>query len=202
MPYKTADKVVSFLVKQYTKLFKKTKQQTSFDELNVINLSHEIYDEALAVTKQEITRLADTVYKKYRRAEADAAAEESPGSAWVLAALLAYNPVTKYVYENEAERKRSRFAESLIASESKNAEVDKSLRLWVSMNKQLADDITFDVMLKVYEDNGAERVRWVTHRDDRRCPACRVRHGKVYPIADVPPKPHINCRCYLEEAIE
>lgn len=198
MPYSSADKVVAYLVKQYTKLFRKAKNQMSFDELNVIPLSHEIYDEALEVTKKEMTRLADLVYEKYRKPEVEAETQ-ALGAAWVLAALLMYNPVTKYVYENEVDRKRSRFAESLIASEQKPAEVDRSLRLWVSMNKQLADDITFDAMIQAYEDSGVQKVRWVTHPDDRRCKVCKARHGKIYPIDKIPAKPHMNCRCYVTE---
>jgi hypothetical protein len=199
MPYKTADKVIMFLVKQYTKLFRKARNIASFDELNVIELSHEIYDESLSITKTEITRLAQTVYKKHRVTEAGEP-EPTLDNAWVLALLLAYNPVTKYVYENEVDRKRARFAESLIASDTPVEEVEPALRLWVRMNKQLADDVTFDTMVKAYADSGVEKVRWVTHEDDRRCKECKSRHGKIYPIAKIPPKPHRNCRCYVEPA--
>ena len=199
MPYKTADKVIMFLVKQYTKLFRKARNITSFDELNVIGLSHDIYDEALNITKSEIVRLAQTVYKKHRVTEAGEP-EPTLDNAWVLALLLAYNPVTKYVYENEVDRKRARFAESLIASDTPAEEIDRSLRLWVRMNKQLADDVTFDTMVKAYADSGVEKVRWVTHVDDRRCKECKGRHGKIYPIGKIPPKPHRNCRCYVEPA--
>lgn len=63
-PYKIADKVISYLNKRYIKLFRKA-QGLGFDEINAISVSHEIYDTALTETKQEMARLAKTVYKKY-----------------------------------------------------------------------------------------------------------------------------------------
>jgi SPP1 gp7 family putative phage head morphogenesis protein len=142
-----------------------------------------------------MVRLADTIYKRYRTAS-----EESElGIAWVLALMAAYNPVTKYIYDNEAERKRSRFAESVIASETPQEEVDRSLRVWVAQNKQLAEDVTFDAMVQAYADDGVENVEWVTHPDDRRCSKCKAMHGKIYPIDKIPAKPHIHCRCWVEE---
>lgn len=195
MPYKTTDKVVAYLVKRYTKIFRKAKGLTSFDELNVIGLSHEIYDEALEITKTETARLADVVYKKHHAAEEP----QLPGIGWVLGLMAAYNPVTKYIYEKEVDRKRAKFAESVIASETKAAEIDAAFRSWVAMNKQFADDVTFDTIVKAYKDSGVEYVRWVTHPDDRRCKECKSRHGKVYHIDKVPAKPHRNCRCYVEK---
>lgn len=194
MPYRTTDKVIEYLNKQYLRIFRKAKNLTAFDELNVIGLSHEVYDEALTVTREEMTRLADTIYKRYRESDTP---ESGVGVAWVLALMAAYNPVTKYIYDNEVERKRSRFAESVISSETPREEIDRSLRLWIAQNKQLADDITFDAIVQAYEDDGVTEVRWVTHPDDRRCATCRERHGNIYPIDNIPPKPHINCRCYV-----
>lgn len=201
MPYRITDKVIAYLIEQYIKLFRKAKAITSFDEMNVIGVSHEIYDEALAVTQEEMTRLADTVYKKYHRPQ-EAESEESSGLgvAWVLALLASYNPVTKYVYDNEVDRKRARFAEGVIASDTKMEEIDLALRVWVGMNKQLADDVTFDAMVQAYADSGVKKVKWVTHPDDRRCKRCAALHGKIFPIKSVPSKPHINCRCYVTKA--
>ena len=193
MPYRTTDRVIDYLNKQYLKLFRRAKGIADFDELNAIDLSHEIYDEALRITRQEATRLADTLYKRYRTDPKNS----ELGVAWVLALMAAYNPVTKYIYDNEAERKRSRFAESLVASDTPAEEVDRSLRLWVAQNKQFAEDVTFNAIIQAFEDDGVAEVEWVTHPDDRRCVECRSRHGRIYPIGDVPPKPHMRCRCYV-----
>jgi hypothetical protein len=41
-------------------------------------------------------------------------------------------------------------------------------------------------------------VKWITEEDELRCAECAERHNKVYHIDSIPPKPHINCRCYFE----
>ena len=62
-PYSKTDKTIEYLNKQYAKLFRKL---TSFDELNVIEVSREIYREVLRDVKQESARLVKAVYKSYR----------------------------------------------------------------------------------------------------------------------------------------
>lgn len=191
--YRKTDQVIAYLSKQYTKLFRRL---TSFDELNVINVSHEIYDEAVILTEQEVTRLVKAVYDSTREGG------EIPASdalSLVLTLMLAYNSVTKYVYRNEMERKRSRFTESVIASDRPNEEIALAKRLMIATNKQFAEDATFEAMVQAYRDDGVEKVRWITAVDDRRCEECRSRHGKIYPINSIPPKPHRFCRCYIEK---
>lgn len=192
-PYKKTDKTIAYLNKQYSKLFRKL---TSFDELNVIEVSHEIYNEVLKLVEQESTRLVKTVYDSYSE---NHTISTTDATAFVLALMLAYNPVTKYVYKNELERKRSRFAEGVIASESPIEEVELAKRLLVALNRQFEDDVTFDTVVKAFEDDGVKEVRWITAEDDKRCKECKSRHGKIYPIHRIPPKPHRYCRCYLEK---
>ena len=192
-PYSKTDKTIAYLNKQYAKLFRKV---TSFDELNVISVSHEIYNEALKVTEQEATRLVKSVYDSYSDSDAIPASE---ANAMVVALMLAYNPVTKYVYKNELDRKRARFAEGVISSNAPREEVELAKRLLVALNKQFADDVTFDAVVKAYADDGVQRVRWITAVDDRRCKECRARHHKIYNINHIPPKPHLHCRCYVEK---
>lgn len=45
---------------------------------------------------------------------------------------------------------------------------------------------------------GNMKATWVTHLDDRTCATCRGLHGRDFAIADVPQRPHANCRCKLE----
>ena len=191
--YQKTDKVIAYLSKQYAKLFKRL---TSFDELNVINVSHEIFDEAVILTEQEVTRLVKTVYDSKREGGEISSAD---ALSLVLTLMLAYNPVTKYIYRNEMERKRSRFAEGVIASNRPNEEVALATRLMITTNKQFAEDATFAAIVQAYKDDGVERVRWVTAEDDKRCVECKSRHGKIYPINNIPPKPHRFCRCYVEK---
>lgn len=193
-PYRKTDKVIDFMNRQYGRLFRKA---ASFDELNVIPLSHEIYDAVYALVKKEATRLAGVVYDDHRNE--DETEGEFDATGFVLALLLAYNPVTKYVFENELDRKRARFAESLIASNTPQEEIALAKRLVAGMNAQFMDDVTFEAVVQAFRDNGTERVRWVTAEDDRRCKKCKSMHGKIYPIDEIPPKPHIHCRCWVEE---
>ena len=197
-PYLKTDKTIAYLTKQYAKLFRRV---TAFDELNVIPVSHEIYDEALQITEQEATRLVKTVYDSYHEPEQEAL-PVSEAHAAVIAMFAAYNPVTKYVYENELDRKRSRFAEGVISSDTPREEVELAKRLLVGMNKQFTDDATFDAVVKVFTDAGIKRVKWITAVDDRRCKECKSRHHKVYSIDNIPPKPHLHCRCYVEKVEE
>lgn len=192
-PYLKTDKTIAYLTKQYAKLFRRV---TAFDELNIISVSHEVFDEALKVTEQEVTRLVKSVYDSYRESGAITAPE---AQAAVAALMAAYNPTTKYVYQNELDRKRSRFVEGVISSETPVEEVALAKRLLVNMNKQFADDATFDAVVKAFADDGVKRVRWITALDDRRCKECKSRHGKVYDIDKIPPKPHMHCRCYVEK---
>jgi SPP1 gp7 family putative phage head morphogenesis protein len=192
-PYQTADKVISYLIKRYHKLFGQARS-TALDELNVIAVSHDIYDTALNETKQEMARLSSVVYERYGDRE------DFDGTAFVLALMLAYDPVTKYVYENEVDRKRARFVEGVLGSPSPLEEIKLAERLWVSMNKVFADEVTFQTMIQAYRDMGVKKVRWVTSEDERRCATCGAMHGKIYSIDKVPPKPHRNCRCWVEVA--
>ena len=195
-PYSKTDKTINYLTKQYAKLFRRV---TAFDELNVIPVSREIYDEALKVTEQEVTRLVKSVYDS--TSERGAISGEA-AMAFVLALMVAYNPVTKYIYKNELDRKRSRFVEGVISSETPRDEVKLAERLLVALNKQFADDATFASVVKAYEDDGVKKVRWITAEDDRRCKECKSRHGKIYNIDKIPPKPHVHCRCYVERVEE
>ena len=193
-PYSKTDKTISHLNRQYGRMFRKA---ASFDALNIIDISHEIYEEAYQLAEQEAIRLVESVYGSYRRGEETEGAFD-PVS-FVLALVLAYNPVTKYVFKNEIDRKRARFAESMLASTTPAEEIARAKRLLAATNAQFMDDVTFDTLIQAYKDNGTKMVRWVTAVDDRRCKQCAARHGKKYPIDKVPAKPHIHCRCYVEE---
>ena len=195
-PYSKADKTITWLNKQYARLFRRVLPT---DELNVIEVSHEIYDEAYIMAEQEAARLAKAVYGSYRRNASEDEKEGFDAASFVLAFILSYNPVTKYVYKNEIDRKRSRFAEGVLASNAPAEQIALAKRLLAAMNAQFMDDITFNSLVEAYSDNGTEKVRWVTHPDDRRCKQCKAMHGKIYPIDNVPAKPHIHCRCWVEE---
>ena len=193
-PYSKTDKTITYLNRQYGRMFRKA---ASFDALNIIDISHEIYDEAYALAEQEAIRLVESVYGTYRREDEGTAVFDAVS--FVLALVLAYNPVTKYVFKNEIDRKRARFAESMMASTTPAEEIARAKRLLAATNAQFMDDVTFDTLIQAYRDNDTEQVQWVTAVDDRRCKQCAALHGKIFPIDQVPSKPHIHCRCWVRE---
>lgn len=192
-PYSKTDKTIAYLNKKYAKLF---RGLTSFDELNVIQVSHEIYDEVLRLVELESTRLVKSVYDKYR---VGGTISVENANAIVLALMMAYNPVTKFIFRNELERKRARFAEGVISSDAPREEVELARRLLAAMTRHFEEDATFEALVEAYRDDGVEKVRWITAVDERRCAECKSRHNKIYDIDSIPPKPHRFCRCYVEK---
>lgn len=166
----------------------------AMDELNVIKASKEMYVKLEETNEKAFLKLARDRYKDITGEEAD----EKATLAWLLLFLLAYNPVTEFVYKNEVERKRDRFAETMVASVNKLLAIKRAMSLWLRQTEQFLILVEDEAVLRGYKHMGYKRVRWFTQEDERRCSECAARHGKIYSINNVPPKPHRNCRCYIE----
>lgn len=110
--------------------------------------------------------------------------------------LEEYDPVTKYVYKNEVERKRDRLAEAVNASTAKMTEFNRALGYWMQMTAQYADSVSDAATIKAFKDSGVKKVRWNAQKDGKVCIECLKRDGKIYPIDSIPKKPHWGCRCY------
>ena len=150
-----------------------------------------MYSELEEQAVQAFLELAKRRYKDFVKEDGEI------DMAWVLALLAAYDPVTKYVFEHEVERKRARMAEAVIASENKTHELLLARNLWMRQVKQYCITLEDAAVLAAYAALGIKEVQWVAEKDDRVCKICKARDGKVYPLAAVPTKPHYNCRCYL-----
>lgn len=182
--YKYADGEIAKLNRYFIQEFLRF-QGLRVDELNVLSSAKSMYGRMDKAARKAFVRMARDKNDDITIAEA-------------LFLLSEYDPVTRYVYEHEVERKRMRLAEAYIASNGDSREVKKALRLWSGMIRQYSISITDEALLLSYKKAGVEYVKWITEEDERRCAECVARHGKVYPIDNVPPKPHINCRCYFE----
>lgn len=191
--YEYTDKIIRYLNKRFIALFNRLKTLSSFDEINALQAVQSVYDEADKLTKQRFLTLAKYVYETNVSKD-----RSSINEAWILLLLDAYDPVTKYVYTHEIDRKRARLFESLVASTTKSKEIDTALRYWSAMVRQYAIAATDAAVLQAYQDDGVQKVRWITTPDDRRCVECAKRDGKIYDIDNIPPKPHIGCRCRYE----
>lgn len=202
MIYSYADKAIKDMNRRNLRAFGKLKQ-LKFDELNVLSAVNETYDDSVRLAKKRYFQIAYEAYiaalvlAKVEKAKADDMAEDSITEDWVLDMLEEYDPVTLYQFLPEAERKKQRTVEALIAAHDKGESVDKALKLWTLQVDHYADKSVDEATIDGYKDAGVDKVKWVTAKDDRVCKTCRERNGKIYPIDKLPDKPHYRCRCYF-----
>ncbi len=191
--YELTDIVIENIRKELIRDFSKLKSLLSYDELNVMSATKAVYSKIDLYVRQMFLQLMQAVYKKVTK-------RTCPYNyAWLESFLLEYDEVSKYVYANEFERKRDRLAEALIASTKKNEEIDAALRYLSFMLTAYAVRVTDQVVLTAYRDMGINAVRWKAEKDNKTCTICKHRNGHIYDIEQVPPKPHLNCRCEYEE---
>ncbi len=206
-----------YLDAQLAKLKKKLRTEFNhlgmmgFDDLNVANTrktTKEMFARLLADNEKAYQKVAEDTYKKSKKKAADAGYTEEEnsevGGAWLMGVLLAYNFVTGYLYDREAERKRLRLNEQILTSREYadrqmfNDSLRKSANLWWTQTSQYGITVVDESMLQAYKDMGVKEVRWKSVTDGHECKVCRERHDKIYKISEVPKKTHYNCRCRLE----
>jgi len=202
-PYQQTDKFLKALKTRIRREFNHL-QTLSFDDLSMTRTKRE--------TEQMFERLLSFNYAEYKKivkAAKEYATEMLDGETsdignpddLIEEVLNCYNPVTKYLYEPESERKRMRLVEEMQTAKeyrdrvSYRTSVTRCANLWYTQSMQYAIDIEDFITLKVLQKAGVKRVEWVSEDDTRTCRICRELNGNVYPIDDVPPKQHYNCRC-------
>lgn len=182
-----------------------------FDELNVVNTKRttkDLFDRLLSENEKMYRKAAEKAYSEAKLAARGAGYREDEetelSGEWLLSALLAYNFVTGYVYDKEAERKRLRLNEQILTAreydsrQMYNDSLRKTANLWWTQTAQYGITIVDKATLSGYADMGVKKVRWKAKIDGRECKVCRERHDKIYKISEVPEKTHYGCRCYLE----
>lgn len=190
--YEYTDKVIKYMRRKFIRLFEEFKGVMYSDEINIIQESKSLYEKLEKITEENLLSIAQHEYEDIGDSITDTIT-----MMWLFGLLNDYDPVTKYVYIHEVDRKRARFAESVIASTNKAGEVKTALRYWSNMVTQYAITVTDKARLQAYKDIGVKKVKWITTQDERTCSVCKKRDGKTYKIDSVPPKPHLNCRCYV-----
>ena len=190
--YEYSDKILLKLRSQAIKEFNKFKSLSQFEEISLIKSTKTLYEN---ISKKAKDGFLDIGYYYYIEAFYGET-RKVPDEKWVKGILKSYNPVTNYVFENEVERKRQRFFESILSNNNKSENTKTALRYWNTMISQYAIDISDLALLKAYYDSGAKKVIWISEIDNRTCDICEDRDGKIYNIDEIPPKPHWNCRCY------
>ena len=192
--YDFIDKVIGTLNRRFIALFNRLKSLKNEDE--IIEAVNILYAEIDKITRDYLLLIARKVYKLLSEDDDDIV-EDFITLAWINRALKGYDPVTKYVYTHEVDRKRTRLIETLIASDDKPKEVETAKRLWSKQAAQYADNIALKAATTAYEKNGINEVIWVTEQDSRVCKICRDRDGVRYRLENVPVRPHYGCRCWL-----
>lgn len=186
---------MKILKSNHQRLFSRYKALTStqFDSLNVIERSKELYKALNELNENAYLEIAKKAYKEFYPTS-----ETPPDREWLLAILLGYDAITKYVYEHEIDRKRARFAEALIATKKKQQEFSTAFNLLWKQTAQYGITVTDEAVMQAYKDFGIKKVRWIAEKDSRTCEVCRSRHNKIYSIDNAPKKTHYGCRCYYE----
>ena len=167
------------------------------DSLNVISRSKEMYDLLDELNQDAYLEIAKKVYR-----EVNPKSDKAPDKEWLLALLLGYDVITKYVYEHEIERKRARFVEALIATKKKQQEFASAMKILWKQTAQYGINVTDEAIMQAYIDTGVKKVRWITESDSKVCEVCLSRKNKIYPINKAPKKTHYGCRCYYEAVKE
>ena len=193
--YAYTDKILQYLRRYYVREFNRASFQIRSDQANVISLSKALYNRLRAETVRAFVRIAK---KKYF----DLTGEDTITEMWVLDFISTANPLTGYIWTNDIDRKRQYFVESVMSGTNIRKDADKALRHWYGAVKQYADLVTDAAAIKGFADTGTKFVEWVTASDERVCAVCDSRDGMIYPVKNVPAKPHYNCRCYYEPVKE
>lgn len=180
-----------------------------FDEMNVVQIRNHVkklYRNVRNIIQKEfvaiLTPIQETIYEEAVGMGFDGDIRDLD-EAWVEEFFDEYNPVTKYVFNNELDRKESRLFEALVASTAEKLQSYKTAEnLLVRQVKQYAVDLEDSITKVVYEDTGVKRVQWVAEDDYKTCGTCRELDGVIFDLKDVPPKQHYQCRCYLSPVRE
>ena len=182
-----------------------------FDELGVTNtkkVTNAMFDRLLSENEKMYQKAAEKAYSKAKTSAKEAGYREEKeselGGEWLIGVLLAYNFVTGYVYNREAERKRLRLNEQILTAREYddrqmfNNGLRRGANLWWTQTQQYGVTVVDEATKQGLIDMGVKRVRWNAKIDGRECKVCRERHNKIYKISEVPEKTHYGCRCYLE----
>lgn len=195
--YDFTDKVIGTLNRRFVTLFNRLKSLNPNNEKDVISEVTKVYEEADRITREYLLLIATRTYREVCRSINCEDWIEDMSVIWLMEILDGYDPVTKYVYTHEVDRKRARLIEAIISSNDTAKEVENAKRLWAKQARQYADNVTDRAMVKVYKDNNIEYVVWQTEQDEKVCAECVRRNNVRYIREEVPPKPHYGCRCWL-----
>lgn len=207
--YAFGDKCYEVMIRKFKRIFTRYRLMLRFDELNVMGMrkaSTSLYSELDTICRKYFTLVAKRAYTEAKRelehSLDDKETDDIIDDVWISKQLSGYNPVTKYVYKHEVERKRARFMESVLADHEAGSrravanDFTTAENLWKRQTEFNLITIEDAAVLQGYKETGVKRVKWATQHDGKVCEECKSRDGVIYSIDGVPTK-HPNCRCYL-----
>jgi hypothetical protein len=202
-PYQRTDEAVAKITTKVSRQFRHNRLAL-FDEMNIVGVNkhiNKLYKDVYKIIKNEFVAIVNPIYQEIYD-EAIALGFDGDlrnlDEAWVEEFFDEYNPVTKYVFKNEIDRKKSYLFESLVADPSaKLQSYAKAEKYLVRQIKQYAVELEDAIAKVVYEDVGVKQVQWVAEDDYRTCNDCKELNGEIFDINKAPEKQHYNCRCVL-----
>jgi Phage Mu protein F like protein. len=208
-PFDYTDEEIAEYIKKEVRIFSKLRNSLSalkFDELNKAERSaliyvkktyEDLYDEYIPY----LERIVKKNFKNVKTPKENVS--DSEVKKFVKDFLETPDHVTKYIFNDETERKRARMFEALISmmiagQKNYRAELKVCMRLWTRQIQQTADDITMASLIESYKKSGVKKVVWHTQGDEKVCAECKKLDKKVFDINNVPEIPqHYACRCYV-----
>ena len=188
--YEITDRYISVMLKKLIDLYR-TLGTADFDEIENIRATYDLFSILNEYLRNSYEKLAKIVYSK------SAVNLPIPKTSLVSTILSEYNRTTKYQFEDEFMRKRDRLVEMLVAvGTSDTKEFKKSQSLMARQISQYAIEVTDGTVLQAFKDMGYTQVKWHTADDEKVCPICSSRDGRIYDIDKIPFKPHYGCRCW------
>ena len=177
---------------------KRRLRKQKYDTLIVTQLITALYQQLDADTRYELYLLADEQYDTFAQELGVEELDEGFEDLFLENILSKPDPITRYTYDTEILRKRDRAIEGINAvtgTLKKQFELDKAMRFFSQMQQQYIDNVAYEAAIKAFKDAGVKYVRWVTQKDDKVCADCEAKDGKIYPIDNIPQRPHWRCRC-------
>ena len=205
--YEACDQAISSLNRMMVEDFGRLKT-VKFDRVNVIQTVVALYRENVKKARKRYYEVAFEAYLlmlalcDIEPKEAHRMAEKAIDQEWVKDVLEQTDFVTLYRFDAEAERKAYRLAEALEVATDRSAEIDRAMKAWSIQIGQYAINVTDYAMIQALQDAGVPMARWVDMHDGRVCTDCRQLDGRVFPVDEIPAKPHMRCRCRLEPVFE
>lgn len=192
--YELTDRTIQRINERISRKFAVIRRKlTSFDEINILRYAREAYRELYAEFEEMLLVLAEDTYSRMNGGNKNRINLE-----WIRSELDSIDPAAKYRFSSEIERMAERLAEMVESTDTPTKkDFDTEMKKLSLVVGQEAIFITDEALKQAYKDSKVKKVRWMTVHDEKRCGYCWSLNGRIFPIDEVPDKPHRNCRCWI-----